>query len=586
MSAQTDTSRAWPGAGSPLWQALAPARGALFAILGFTLAGNLLALAGSAFMFEVYDRVLNSRNTRTLVMLALAVGLAYIVLTLLDWVRARALRAVGTAAEAELSARVLTASARCAERGADRMGQQLLTDLRAWREFTASPAVLAALDLPGALLFLVLIALVDTRLGALALAAVAVQALVLLHAERRTQPRLAAAFETAGQARAYLVTGARDAEVLQALGMQARLLARWQALHHKYLLQHAMASRHAGFESALGRFNAGVLTTLVLAIGTWLSLQGTLWGGAGMMLAASILAARVLSPIALLAAQWRVIVQARQAAWRLHDHLQALGTPQPRMPLPAPRGHLQVEGLTVTSGPSGPVLLRQISFQVKPGEVLAVIGRSGAGKSTLARALIGQGLRAAGVVRLDGADLSHWDRTALGPHIGYVSQELDLLAGTLADNIARFGPADPALLQEAVDLAGITAWIDQLPQGLHTLLGPGGAGLSGGQRQAVALARAWYGRPCLLVLDEPNSNLDEAGERALLAALRAARARGAAVVVVSHRPGVLPVVDSLLALRDGAIAAFGPRQQVMAQLQAGNKPRPGEREGTPHAIAS
>jgi ATP-binding cassette subfamily C exporter for protease/lipase len=342
--------------------------------------------------------------------------------------------------------------------------------------------------------------------------------------------------------------------------------ARWQQAQRESLVHQAAAARRGATWQACTRFVQVTLGSLLLGLGVWLIVHNEMPQGAGLVVLASIIGARMLAPLVLLVGQWRQVVQAREAWARLDQLLQDIPRRPPAMPLPAPRGEVQVEQATVCP-PGHPVpVLQDVGFTLQPGEVLAVIGPSGAGKSCLARALVGLWSCQSGKIRLDRADVFTWDKEELGRHLGYLPQEVELFDGTVAENIARFGDADPARVEAAARAAGLHDLIAVLPQQYDTPVGPEGVRLSGGQRQRIALARALYGNPVLVVLDEPNASLDEAGDAALAAAVVAASARGTAFVLITQRRGVLGLAHKLLVLHEGRVQAFGPRDEVLRAM--------------------
>lgn len=552
-------------------QALARQTPALRRAFVFSVLAGLLVLVPTVYMFEVYGRVVDSRNLMTLAMLTLMALVALAVMEVLEWARAETLREAGNAFDAELAPRVFEATHAAHLKKGQTLGTQPLADLRVLRDMFHGGAVSAALESPVALVALVVLFLIHPVLGWVALALALVQGLLSWLNERGTAEPLAAANQADIQARTYVDGTLRHADVVAALGMAPDLMARWQRLHRETLALQARASDNAGIYQALGRGLQTTLSSALLGLGAWLLLRDQLPGGGGMLIVSSVLGARVLAPLVQLVSQWRNVVQARLAWQRLSQLLDRLPAAPPAMALPAPRGNLVVEGLTAAAAAGGPPMLRQIAFALKPGEVLAVIGPSASGKTTLARMLVGLWPPLAGTVRLDGADVSAWNKAELGPYLGYLPQSVELLAGTLAENIARFGEPDTAALHEAARAVGLHEWIAALPQGYDTQVGDEGVMLSGGQRQRVALARALYGAPAFVVLDEPNASLDEAGNHALVQAIAQTKARGAAVVVMTHLPGVLAVADKALVLYGGAQRAFGPRQEVLAALHKANQ---------------
>jgi ATP-binding cassette subfamily C exporter for protease/lipase len=532
----------------------------------FGLIAALLVLAPSAYMLEVYDRVLNSRNNLTLLMLTLLVVWAYVVMELLEWARARLLHQASLVLERKLGDRVFDASFTANLRGQPGGTPQSLTDFRTLREALFSGPVLALMELPVSVVFIVIIFILHPALGVAALVGALVQVLVGWLNERATRATLMKANQSAIAAQRYADGTLRNAQVVEAMGMQRDIYARWIAKQREFLNLQAVASEKAGGYQAVTRLVQLILASGILGLAAWLILNDKLDGSGGTMIVASILGARVVAPLVNIITQWKTVVAAREAWARVQQLLTVVPAPKPAMPLPPPRGQLQVESL-VAGAPGGAApILRGLNFAVKPGEVLAVVGPSASGKSSLGRLLVGLWPANSGKVRLDGVDVFSWDKRELGPHIGYLPQDVELFEGTLAENIARFGEPDPASVEEAARAVGLHETILALPQGYDSPVGGDGAMLSGGQRQRVGLARAIYGKPVFVVLDEPNSSLDEQGDAALASAIRQLKSTGTTFVVMTHRTSVLAVADKMLVLRDGQMHAFGPRDEVLAAL--------------------
>ena len=533
----------------------------------WTLVTAGLSLAPTLYMFQVYDRVVNSRNITTLAMLTLLVVGLYAVMVLIDAVREDLLQRASHHLDQLLSVRVFDAIFAAHLRQTPIGGEQALTDLRTLREFVVSPAAHALMESPGAVLFLACIFWISPLLGLAALASAVVQVLIAWWTERHTQPALVEANRAAMGAGLYARGVLANAQVIESMGMLQGVHERWMRLQRRFLALQAQASDHAGFSSALARTVQTLQGSVLLGAGCWFYLRGQLAEG-GMIIVASILGGKVLQPLVKAVAQWKLLVQARDARHRLQTVLAQFPARAAQMPLPAPSGRLAVQGLTVTvPGPEGHLsLLRNVGFALPAGSVMAVIGPSGAGKTTLGRALLGLLPSVGDKVRLDGIDPHARDKELLGEHLGYLPQEVALFDGTLAQNVARFGPVDSHRLQAACHAAGLDAWIAQLPQGVDTPIGPAGAFLSGGQRQRVGLARAIYGEPALVILDEPYSNLDEEGEAVVLEVVRGLQQRGATTILVTHQPAMLSVADTVMVLRDGVVQAFGPRDAVLASL--------------------
>ncbi|MBK6790641.1 MAG: type I secretion system permease/ATPase [Betaproteobacteria bacterium] len=539
--------------------------------LGLSIVSGLLMLTPSWFMFEVYGRVLNSRNERTLAMLLLAAIGLYIVMELLDLVRARILHRAAERADEKMRQPLFDTMFRLRAEGRPVNQTQAFADLRTLREFVPSPPVTAALDLPAASIFLVLLFLIGPLLGWMAVAGVLIQGLLAAVTQKRTVPWLNAATQASGAAQTYAAGALRNAQVIEAMGMGPGVHRSWAERQKGFVAWQSQASDVGGLTAVAAKLVQTMQGSLLLGGAVWLGMQGTLWGGMGMAIVASILGARALQPLAQLVAQWRTIVMARDAWQRLDTLLGDGPVDKPQMSLPPPKGVLTVEMLVAAAPGSNVPILKGVQFAALPGEMLAIIGPSAAGKTTLARLLVGLWPAQQGKVRLDGVDVHGWDKEELGPHVGYLPQGIELFDGTVAENIARFGSVDMEAVRLAAADAGVLETIESLPQGFETRIGEDGAVLSGGQRQRLALARAVYGRPQLLVLDEPNASLDEAGEKALLEMLLACKSRRATLVVITHRTTLMPAADKLMVMADGKTMMFGPRDDVQAALKKANE---------------
>ena len=535
----------------------------------FSLFASVLVLAPSGYMLEVYSRVVDSRSYGTLFWLTVVVLGAYALMELLEWARAEVMRAAAQRFDALLSTRVFDAVFAAKLRNVPGGTAQLLQDFAKLRDFLFSPALLAIMEAPVAILMAVLLFLISPWLGWSAVVFGIAQTLVALWNERRTKQPLMQANQKAFQAQQYADGTLRNAEVIAAMGMLRATHQRWVQKQREFLNLQAQASESAGGFQALGKLLQTTLSSLLLGLACWLLLNNELHGGGGMMIVGSILGGRMLAPLLQVVAQWQAVIGVRESWHRLEALLAAVPKDPENMALPAPRGVLQVEQLMAGAPGSPGVIVRGVAFALQPGEVLAVVGPSASGKSTLARLLVGLWPAASGKVRLDGVDIFSWDKAELGPHVGYLPQGVELLEGTLAQNIARFGEVDMHKVRAAAQAVGVDALIESLPQGYETVVGPGGVRLSGGQRQRIGLARALYGAPTLIVLDEPNSNLDDEGDAALARAIAQASARGATVVVITHRTSVLGVAHKMLLIRDGVQQAFGPRDEVLAALKQG-----------------
>jgi ATP-binding cassette, subfamily C, bacterial exporter for protease/lipase len=532
----------------------------------FTVIAGLLVLMPSWYMLEVYDRVVNSRSHLTLAMLTLLVLAAYVVMEILEWAHSEVMHEAGLELDRRLSGRVFSASFAANLRRLAGGSTQPLNDLKTLRDFLPSPLVKAVMDAPVGVAFLLLLFMISPVLGIAALIAALAQGIVAWLNERSTKPPLSAASRSAIAAQQYADTSLRNAQVIEAMGMLGDIHRRWIQKQREFLGLQATASTNAGLYMAIIKFLQVIMGSLLLGLGAWLLLRNQLSGGPAMIIVASILGGRMLQPAVQIVTQWRSAVSARDAYQRLDNLLSAVPPPSQGMELPAPRGVLVAENILAAAPGSQVPILRGITFGLNPGEVLAVIGASASGKTTLARVLAGIWPSMGGKARLDGADVHTWDKTELGPHVGYLPQDVELFDGTLAENIARFGKVEKAKVENAARSVGLHDFILALPDGYETDVGPEGARLSGGQRQRVGLARALYGDPVFVLLDEPNSSLDETGDAALAAAIKEFKSRGTTFVVVTHRTSVLGVADKILLLREGTAQAFGPRDEVLAAL--------------------
>ena len=540
---------------------------------GFALIGSLLMLVPTVYMLEVYDRVVNSRSHMTLAMLTVMVVLAYVVMEVLEWARSETLHEAGERLDKILAHRVFDSIYAGNLRRLGGASVQPMNDLRTIRDFLPSPVVGAVMESPVSLVFMALLFLMSPWLGWFAVLGAVLQVGVGILNERSTTPHMMQANRSAIGAQMYADGTLRNAQVIESMGMLRHIHARWLQKQREFLGFQARASDHAGGFQAISKFLQTTMGSLLLGMAAWLLLDNKLAGGAGMMIMGSVLGGRMLAPLVQVVTQWRAVANVRDAWGRLDALLQQVPQREPAMPLPAPLGRLVVE--QVVAGAPGrqlpgqsaqPAILKGVAFALQPGEVLAVVGPSASGKSTLARLLVGLWPASSGKVRLDGADVFTWDKQELGPHLGYLPQGVELLEGTLAENIARFGEVSMAKVEAAARLVGLHEFILALPKGYDSPVGRDGAMLSGGQRQRVALARALYGDPGFVVLDEPNSSLDDEGDAALASAIRALKARGTTFVLMTHRTSVLAVSDKMLILSDGTQQAFGPRDEVLAAL--------------------
>ena len=552
---------------SELALAFDPLKPVLMRAAGFSMVISLLALSPTVYMLEVYDRVVNARSGMTLTMLTIMVILAYAVMEILEKVRGAMLRASGVQLDEKMSERVYSAMFQGFLRRHISGGTQVLNDLKLVREFMYNPALLAVMEAPVALVALALIFAINPLLGWSAVLGAIAQMGVAFMNERATRKPLNEANRSAVAAQQFAEASLRNAHVMESMGMLDAVHARWQKRQREFLSHQAQASEGAGLWTAMSKLIQQLMGSLLLGLGAWLLLGNSLNGGGSMMIIGSVLGGRVLAPLGQVVAQWNAVINVRAAWARLETLLAQIPIKPEAMPLPAPQGFLTVEALMAGAPGQQVPIVRGVQFGIQPGEVLAVIGPSASGKTTLAKLLVGLWPAISGKVRLDGADVHLWDKSELGPYMGYLPQGVELLDGTLAENIARFGDVDMVQVEAAARLVGLHELIMSLPQGYNSPVGRDGTMLSGGQRQRVGLARALYGKPVFVVLDEPNSSLDEAGDAALASAILALKQLGTTFVVMTHRSSILGVTDKILLMREGAQQAFGPRDEVLAALQ-------------------
>lgn len=539
----------------------------------FSAAINLLLLVPILYMLQVYDRVLSSGSYSTLGTLTFLMCFLLIAMGGFEWVRSYILVAASNKIELGLRDRVFNATFKLSLTGGNKHGAQPISDLIGLRQFMTGNGVFAFFDAPWFPVYVGVMFMFHFWFGVSAIVAGIIMVILAVVNEKATNEKLKAANTQANLASARLSNSLRNAEVIEAMGMTESVRKALQEQSESVLLLQTDASKLAGALQSFSKTFRMIVQSLMLGLGALLALNQEI--SAGSMIAGSLLLGRALGPIDMLVATWKGFSVARAQYERLGKLLEQLPAETPRMQLPAPQGNLALENVVVAPPGTNVAVLKGISFQLNAGEALGVIGPSASGKSTLARAILGLWPAASGKVRLDGADISVWNRTDLGPYIGYLPQDIELFDGTISDNICRFGDHDPEKIVAAAKLAGVHEMILRQPDGYDTVIGGSGGVLSGGQRQRIGLARAIYGKPKLIVLDEPNSNLDDQGEKELVAAINRIKDQGCTVVIISHRTMVLSSVDKLLVLKEGTTLAFGPRDQVLAALaQAQNQNQP------------
>ncbi|WP_201864489.1 type I secretion system permease/ATPase [Microvirga soli] len=550
--------------GSEMGQALKASWVAFLGVGLFSGAINILALTGAMFMLQVYDRVVPSRSIPTLIGLAAVAAALFLVLGLLDIIRTRLLVRIGVLLHQRLSARVfgITLCLPLVRSGTD--AQRPLRDLDQVRSFLSSGGPLALFDLPWLPFYLAIGFLFHPVIGWTALGGAIVLVTIMLLTAVFSRRASRVAMQAAGTRQAVAEAGRRNAEVVAAMGMGPAIAAQWHEADQQFIASQQRLSDVSGGFGAFSKMLRMALQSAVLGVGALLVIRGE--ATAGIIIAASIISSRSLAPVEHAIAHWKSFIAARQSWRKLREVLAAVPSRGDPLPLRKPVSTLSVQGISITPPGDPRLLVRNVSFQLESGMGLGILGPSGSGKTCLARALVGAWAPARGKVRLDMAALDQWLPEMLGQHIGYLPQDGALFAGTVAQNIARFRTGDdPDLVIQAATLAGVHELILSLPQGYETLISEGGAVLSAGQRQRVGLARALYGNPFLVVLDEPNSNLDAEGEEALVHALLSVRARGGIAVVIAHRPSVMAALDHALVMAGGEVRAFGAKDQVLQQ---------------------
>jgi ATP-binding cassette subfamily C protein len=546
-----------------VYEILRTCRGYFVNVAVFSLAINLLYLAAPLYMLQVYDRVIASSSVVTLVMLTIALLLALLALAVLDVVRTGILARAGIRLDRMMAARVVTA---IIDSGASFGGarSQLLRDFDTFRQYVSGAGINAIFDLPWAPIYILVIFMLHWILGAFALACTMVLLGMAYINERVVRPAINQSNEAASRNYSFTEMSLRNSEVVRAMGMTEGLLNRWRRDRDRMMKWQVIAGDRGASISGIIRFLRLSMQSLVLALGAYLVVERIVTVGS--MFAASLLLGRALQPIEQIVGSWRGLTTAREALARIRRVLAANPVPAARLELPRPLGEISVEHVSYVLPKSSRPILRNITCRIEPGEAIGIIGPSGAGKSTLIRHIVGVLNPSAGSVRIDGADVSTWPRSSIGQYMGYLPQDVELFSDSVAANISRFRQASDEALIGAAQLAGVHEMILRLPDGYETAVGEGGAVLSGGYRQRIGLARAVFGSPSVVVLDEPSSNLDADGDAALADCMLKLKKSRVTVLIVSHRPATITMVDKILLLVDGGVEAFGPRAEVMARL--------------------
>jgi ATP-binding cassette, subfamily C, type I secretion system permease/ATPase len=533
----------------------------------FSLFINLLMLVPTFYMLQLYDRVVGTGSQSTLV--ALTVLMLFLLGTMgsLEWVRSRILVRVGARIDGLLGSRLYDVSfKRSLYSGGARANTQPLQDLNGLKSFVTGSGLFAFFDAPWLPIYLLVMFLFHPLIGLVGVIAAIILAAVAIANEKFTSQLLAQATKENIEASTATATNLRNAEVIESMGMLGNIRSRWEQKNRKVQYWQAQASDRAGIFTSVSKTFRIIVQSLALGVGAYLVIQQEITPG--LMIAGSILLGRALSPIDQMIGAWKGFVNARSQYQRLNELLEKIPESPQRMSLPAPAGAVQAEGAVIAPPGSRAAVVKGVSFQIQPGEVVGVIGASAAGKSSLARGILGIWPTAGGAIRIDGAESASYNREELGPYIGYLPQDIELFDGSISENIARFGESDAEQVVQAARDAGVHDMILRLPEGYDTVIGQSGGALSGGQRQRIGLARALYGNPSLIVLDEPNSNLDDQGELALRAAVITCKKQGSTIVLITHSMSLLSCVDKLMLMKEGQLLAFGPRDEVLGQMQA------------------
>lgn len=532
----------------------------------FSLFINLLMLTAPLYMLQVYDRVVTSRSLETLVFLTLMMVFLFGIMGTMEWVRSRILVRVSNQMDQHLSQRIYSAMFDLGIKDPSQRSPQALSDFTSLRQFMTGNGLFAFFDVPWLPIYIGLMFVFHPAFGWFTVFAAIILLGIAIINERTTKKKLAEANGENVKAQNLASSNLRNTEVLHALGMLPNIMGRWHTQHQAFLEKQTEASDMAGTFANISKILRMLFQSLILGLGAYYVVLNEMTPG--MMIAGSILIGRALAPLDLLIGSWASFNNARASYARLDKLLKIIPADERKMPLPAPQGQVKVENLVVVPPGSKTPALKGVQFSVMPGEQVGIVGPSAAGKSTLARALLGIWPTSNGSVRIDDAEVQHYNSDQLGPHIGYLPQDIELFNGSVAENIARFGEVNPEKVVTAAKKAGVHELILRLPEAYDTLIGADTGSLSGGQRQRIGLARALYDSPRLIILDEPNSNLDEQGEQALAQTMEILKKEAATVFVISHRTSILRHIDKLLVLTDGQVQAFGPRDEIMKQLAA------------------
>lgn len=532
----------------------------------FSLVINLFLLAPSLYMFQMYDRVIGTRSKEALWLLSLLLLVALLVMGIIEVVRSRILVNANNAMDLMLAPYLLKKMVEGATSPEGNPYSYALKDLQTVRTFLTGPGIIQLLDAPWLPIYMILLYFMHPMMFYVLMIGTVLMIVLSLATELLTKAPLAEANSASRLATRFVDSAMLNAEVVNAMGMQASLTKRWASLNDSVIILQTQASKWSGRISGMTKFVRQLVQAMSMAVGTYIML-GDATFTMGLIMAGGIIFGKALGPLEYLISGWRSLLETRAAYARLDSFIKGIGQEKNyQLELPPPTGQMSLEHVTFGIRATGKILIRDVSFSIIAGDSLGIVGPSASGKSTLARLMVGAWKPQQGVIRIDGADINNWPPERLGQHIGYLPQDIELFAGSIADNIARLDEPDSELVLQAAKIAGLHEMILQLPNGYDTQIGEGGAVLSGGQRQRIGFARALYGNPKILILDEPNASLDTAGEQALVNALAYLKQSGTTTILITHNPHFINNVTKLLVMQNGALAAFGPKEWVMAQL--------------------
>lgn len=551
---------------SELKQIILKSKKSFFFVGFFSLFINLLMLTAPLYMLQLYDRVLTSRSEDTLIVLTLLVIILFSTSALLEIVRSKILVRVGNKIDGMLSNRIFNSLFELANKVPGKASSLPFSDLTQMRQFMTGNGVFAFFDAPWIPIYIAILFFFHPLFGYFAILAALILIAITVINEKVSKKKLEEANQLNRKSTTFIDANLRNSEVVHAMGMTENIRERWLEKYYSFLHAQTDASEKSGIWSNISKTLRMLFQSLMLGLGGYLAIQMEV--SPGMMIAGSIIMGRALAPLDLLINSWKQFSSARVSYYRLEALLKDFPEKEKPMELPAPKGEISLEQIMVVPPNAKAPSLKNVSMQVNKGDVVGVIGPSAAGKSSLARAILGLWPLVNGKVRIDKADIQHWDKELLGQHIGYLPQDIEIFEGTVAENIARFSDVDSKKVVEAANLAGVHELILKLPNGYDSIIGVGGATLSGGQRQRIGLARALYNNPVFVVLDEPNSNLDESGEIALVKAINQLKTKGTTVLLITHRPSVLQVTNKLALLQDGILQMYGDTKEVLAKMTA------------------